>query len=262
MNTAGNQKNMTKSVIEILISKGNALLNEAFKPAPFTNDDQANKLLNDIENYPHFYVLACTMDRRIGAERAWIIPYRISQIIGSTDFKDFVKIKENVLVDIFKQNNLHRHINIMPLIFFKSIQTIHNTWKDNVRDMWANNAKCSFVVRKFLEFNGIGIKIATMATNILIRHFKIPLTNRNHLDISPDLQNYKVFYRLGLIKSSSATEKNAHDLMLCTRELYPEYPGVFDASTWDLGRNYCRPTKPPLCEQCFLTEYCPKVGVQ
>ena len=48
----------------------------------FTNNQKADDLITDLDNYPHAYVLACLMDRQITAERAWIIPYQIFKEIG------------------------------------------------------------------------------------------------------------------------------------------------------------------------------------
>ena len=46
----------------------------------FVDNEEANAMLNDLEKYPHAYVLACLMDRQIKAERAWTIPYEIFRI--------------------------------------------------------------------------------------------------------------------------------------------------------------------------------------
>ena len=43
------------------------------------DDKVQNDFLNDIENTPQAYVLACLMDRQIKAERAWSIPYKIKR---------------------------------------------------------------------------------------------------------------------------------------------------------------------------------------
>ena len=48
-----------------------------------TNVIEADALLNDLDNHPHAFVLACIMDRQIRAERAWIIPYRFQEKLGS-----------------------------------------------------------------------------------------------------------------------------------------------------------------------------------
>jgi endonuclease III len=42
------------------------------------------------------------------------------------------------------------------------------------------------------------------------------------------------------------------------RELYPEYPGVIDISCWEIGRDFCHPTKPE-CEKCIVSKGCKKV---
>lgn len=75
-----------KEIAATLISKGE----EVFKAPPsiikFTGNKAADELLNDIENYPHAFVLACIMDKQIKAELAWIIPYRISKKLGGFEF--------------------------------------------------------------------------------------------------------------------------------------------------------------------------------
>jgi hypothetical protein len=53
----------------------------------FTKVPEADELLNDIDEHPHFFVLACIMDRQIKAERAWLIPYRIHKKIGDHSFQ-------------------------------------------------------------------------------------------------------------------------------------------------------------------------------
>lgn len=56
-------------------SKLLSLSKEFIKKSPdtvhFVDDENQNKLLNDLNNYPHAFLLACIMDRQITAERAW-----------------------------------------------------------------------------------------------------------------------------------------------------------------------------------------------
>ena len=63
----------------------------------FVDNEEANSILNDLEKYPHAYVLACLMDRQIKAERAWNIPYEIFKEIGSFSMCDLEEIKINQL---------------------------------------------------------------------------------------------------------------------------------------------------------------------
>ena len=53
------------------------------KVIKLVEDEEKNKLVSDLINYPHAFVLACAMDRQITAERAWSIPYQIKQILGT-----------------------------------------------------------------------------------------------------------------------------------------------------------------------------------
>jgi len=243
-----------QKIQEIIIGRGNELLNQSkLDLVRFTDNIESDKLMNDLENRPHAYVLACVMDRQIKAERAWQIPYFISQEIGSFDFKELFKLDLDKIKEIFKNKNLHRFNDIMAKNFYEAIQLIHNKYSDDASNIWKDNPKSATIVRRFLEFKGIGVKIATMATNILVRDFKIPMQDRICIDISPDVQVKRVFWRIGFIDKDSSND----ELIYCARELNPEYPGIFDLSAWEIGRNWCRPNNPK-CSECYLNKYCEK----
>lgn len=87
---------------------------------PFVND----KFLNDIENTTHAFVLACLMDRQIKAERAWSIPYRIKDIVGSFNIDDLTSVSLEEYKNIFNRNILHRFNDIMAEVFYSAVQDI------------------------------------------------------------------------------------------------------------------------------------------
>ena len=243
-----------QKIQEIIIERGNELLNQSkLDLVRFTDNIESDKLMNDLENRSHAYVLACVMDRQIKAERAWQIPYLISQEIGSFDFNELLKLDLDNIKEIFKNKSLHRFNDIMAKNFYEAIQLIHNKYDDEASNIWKDNPKSATIVRRFLEFKGIGVKIATMATNILARDFKIPMQDRICIDISPDVQVKRVFWRIGFIGKDSSND----ELIYCARELNPEYPGIFDLSAWEIGRNWCRPNNPK-CSECYLNKYCEK----
>jgi len=140
--------------------------------------------------------------------------------------------------------------------FYLVIQKIHNNYQDNVSNIWKGNPRSATIVRRFLEFNGVGIKIATMAANILARDFKIPMKDYINIDISPDVHVKRVFKRLGFISKDASND----ELVYCARELNPMYPGIFDLSCWEIGRYWCRPNK-PICKKCYLNSFCNKKNV-
>jgi len=75
-----------QEIINILIKRGEELLAKPFQKIEFTGNSKADDLLNDLNDYPHAFVLACLMDRQIKAERAWLIPYEILKETRSFKF--------------------------------------------------------------------------------------------------------------------------------------------------------------------------------
>ena len=243
-------------IVDILIQKGTELSQLPYNKVTFTANPEADNLLNDLGEYPHAFVLACVMDRQIKAERAWLIPYSISKEIGGFQFRKLLGTDLDSLREIFKRRSLHRFNEVMAENFYSAIHLIHTKYSDNAANMWTGNPKSATVVRRFLEFKGKRIKISTMAANILAREFKIPMQDRICIDISPDVHVKRVFARLGLISEEASND----ELIYRARELHTEYPGIFDFSAWEIGRQWCRPRNPD-CGNCYLCQCCPKTNV-
>jgi len=218
------------------------------------DNELANILLNDLNDYPHAYVLACLMDRQIKAERAWIIPFEIKKQLGSFKFKDLVKVSKDEYVRIFNDLKLHRFNETMASIFYDALELINVKYNGNAALIWANKPSSASVVYRFLEFNGSGVKISTMATNILARQFRIPLSDYYSVDISPDVHIIRVMKRTGLVPLDSDNSK----IIYKARELNPEFPGIIDFSCWEIGRKWCRPNNPD-CKSCILDNDCKKI---
>ncbi|MEK6646711.1 MAG: iron-sulfur cluster loop [Candidatus Firestonebacteria bacterium] len=242
-----------EKIVDILVKKGKELFSSRDSKVEFTGNPEADALLNNLSQFPHAFVLGCIMNRQIRIERAWLIPYCIFQEIGGFEFERLLKTDLNFLKDIFKRKKLHRFNDIMTENFYSAIQLIHNEYKDDVSTIWKDNPKSATIVRRFLEFKGVGIKIASMGTNILARGFKIPMQDKICIDISPDVHAKRVFIRLGFLKKDTSND----ELIFCAKELNPEYPGVFDFSVFEIGREWCRPINPD-CKNCYLDQYCAK----
>ena len=253
-NTGNINNDDRKKIVEILIQRGNKLLSSSHGSEEFTQNPRANNLLENLKKYPHAFVLACVMDRQIKAERAWLIPYKISEEIGGFGFSKLLSLKQKRIKEIFKRRKLHRFNEVMANNFYLAIQKIHKDYNDKASDIWKNRPRSATVVKRFLQFKGVGVKISTMAVNILARKFKIPMQDHICIDISPDVHVKRVFKRLGFITKNA----NNDELIYCARELNPKYPGIFDLSAWQIGRNWCHPKKPN-CKECYLNKYCPKV---
>ncbi|MGH6734580.1 MAG: hypothetical protein ACRECX_00660 [Methyloceanibacter sp.] len=198
-----------------------------------TGIPEAERMLSDLENFPHHYVLACLMDRQLGAKQAWVIPYRVGLVVGGFDFSHYNSLSLQRTQTIFAKERLHRfRKNIMPTIFFRGVQRIATSYKGVASSIWSENPRCALVIRRFLEFDGVGPKIATMATNILVRQLKVPMRDKSAIDISADRQVMKYFQSIGLLREDAKKE----ELIYLAREISPEYPGLLDLLAWEQGR--------------------------
>jgi endonuclease-3 len=247
-------ENSRDRIAEILIQKGSRLLSLPYEKINFTENAEADNLLNNLDEFPHAFALACIMDRQVEAARAWLIPYEISKELGGFSFSRLLQFNLNRTTTIFRKKKLHRFNAVMAENFYLAVQKIHNDYNDDASSIWKGNLRSGTIVRRFLRFKGAGVKIATMATNILARDYKIPMKDYSCIDVSPDRQVKRVFIRLGLVPKDSKNE----ELMYCTRELNPNYPGVFDLPCWEIGKESCKPQNPE-CQKCYLNSYCPKI---
>lgn len=220
----------------------------------FIDNSDVNDFLNNLEKFPHAFVLACLMDRQISAERAWAIPYQVCKSLGKYSIEDLVKVSFEEIKLIFNKNKLHRFNDTMAEVFFNGIKDIHEKYKNDASKIWENKPSSATVVLRFLEFKGSGIKISTMAANILARQFRIPFSDFYSIDISPDVHIVRVMKRMGLVNQDASNEI----IIYKAREINPEFPGIIDFSCWEIGRNWCTP-KNPDCLNCVLRTECKKV---
>lgn len=241
-----------KSIRDRLVGRGEILFRAPKQPISFTKEPQADALLNDLDEHPHAFVLACVMDRQVKAERAWLIPYRISQKIGGFSVERLSALtREDVNRIMREPEPLHRFVDKMADYFYATVQRIKNTYFGDAALIWKGKPSSAEVVYRFLEFEGVGPKIGSMAANILAREFKIPFSDYYSIDISADVHVRRVFSRLGLCPIGVTVEQ----LIYKARALYPEFPGMMDFPSWEIGRNWCK-SRGPACDECYMNDLC------
>jgi endonuclease III len=118
--------------------------------------------------------------------------------------------------------------------------------------IWAPETSVAQVIERLMAFPGIGRKKSVMATEILTRHFGVELSGKESSQVAYDIQIRRVFLRTGLVDVDSR-----EDVERAARHINPEAPGILDLPTWLIGRETCRPHA-PLCDQCRLSEACPR----
>lgn len=250
---------MNEHLIKVrLVEHGTRLFQAPKEFIRFTQHDEADALLNNLDEYPHAFVLACIMDRQIKAERAWMIPFQFQEKIG--DFS-MAALKALSSADIHRlmeePEPLHRFVQKMANFFFLAVQHLGNKYESQASLIWSDLPSSATVVYRFLKFDGIGPKIASMATNILAREFKVPFSDYFSIDISADVHVRRVFGRLGLTPSDATVDQ----LIFRARGFHPEFPGLLDFPAWEIGRNWCKPRKPK-CGGCYMKDLCPNASAE
>ena len=242
-----------RAIRDRLIERGQRLFHAPKQPIRFTGDPEADVLLNDLENYPHAFVLACIMDRQVKAERAWLVPYRILQRVGGFSMEVLSSLSLEEVKRLMREPEpLHRFVDKMAGYFYLGVQRIQSKYGGNAARIWAGEPSSAEVVYRFLEFEGVGLKIATMAANILAREFKVLFSDYYSIDISADAHIRRVFSRLGLCPADATVEQ----VIYKARALYPAFPGVLDFPCWEIGRKWCK-ARGPVCGDCYMNDLCP-----
>lgn len=242
-----------QEITNSLVKKGREHMRSSPRVTTFTGIEEYDALLNDLDRYPHAFVIACVMDRQIKAELAWAIPYKLRERIGDFEFTTLYCLsKKQVAKHLNSPSPLHRYPDIMSDCLYSAIQIIGDKYDGDASQIWSDEPSSADVIYRLLQIHGVGPKIATMATNILARNFKIKLKDYYSIDISADVHVKRVFHRLGLTGKSPSTE----EVIYRARALHPKFPGLLDFPCWEVGRSWCRP-KDTLCSECYLGSVCP-----
>lgn len=245
------------NIAELLLEHGRRLHQARPTPVPFTDLPEANTLVNDLQGYPHAFVLACIMDRQIDAKRAWEIPHRLRLRLGTFDSEKLAALsRARVQRAMAKPTPLHRFPAKMAECLHSALQRISTQYDGDASRIWQDRPSSAAVVRRFLAFEGVGPKIATMATNILAREFRVPMSDYYSIDISVDVHVRRVFTRLQLVQPRASPE----ELIYTARAIEPTFPGLLDLPAWEIGKTWCRPAK-PRCGECYMRSVCPSSRV-
>ena len=247
------------AIRDALVTRGEEILSAPQELVDFSGDPEADELLNDLEGHPHAFVIACLLDRQVKAEVAWTAPLRMKERLGTFSFERLAGLSEKEVVKMMSSPTpLHRFPDKMARNVHRAVEHIQEEYAGNACRIWSGRPSSALVVYRFLQFRGVGPKIATMAANILARDFKVQFSDYYSIDVSADVHVRRVFGRLGLAAPGASVEAT----IFRARSMNPEFPGLLDLPAWEVGRAWCRPKK-PLCGNCFLKGVCPtgKLGI-
>ena len=236
----------------LLQEKGDEQLARPPVAVVWTDNQPARKFILDLKANPQAYVIGCMGQRSSRAERAWELPYELRLRLGSLNVAFLAEVEETRIAgEIAGPPALHRFPPTMAKNIRSAAQRIVQAYGGDAGGIWAGRPSAPTVVRRFLEFDGVAPKIATMAAIILVVNYRVPLREHHFLDLPVDVQIRRVFERLGLTVATSPDEA----VIYWARELMPSFPGIVDVALWDVGRELCRPQEPK-CDLCFLADAC------
>ena len=249
---------MTETAIrDILIQKGSEAFHRPAEFVSFTGVHDQDELTKDIERRPHAFVLACLMDSRVKTAVSWAVPHHVAERIGGFGFDALRRLGQPEWEQLMTgPPALHCFPAKMARVAYLGFERIANQYQGDAARIWSGRPSSALVVCRFLEFWGARVKIATMAANILARDLKVPMSDYYSIDISPDVHVRRVFRRLGLI----IPDADDTFIIYRARALSPDFPGLLDLPTWEIGRTWCRPSNPD-CGACYMNQVCRKCGL-
>jgi len=204
---------------------------------------------------PTEFFYGVIFDQGIRADMAWKAPKELRKRIHTLNPRKIAKMKESALRKAIRYPwSLHRYRRKVPSWLIQASKQLVEKYDGNPKKIWDDKPRADDLQRRFDEFEGIGQKKASMATNILVRDYGIHVRGVDHsgIDVSSDVHVRRVFLRSGLINKDSVEAS-----LQAARRLNPKYPGELDLPAWHIGRQFCHP-KSPDCPKCPLTRECLK----
>jgi len=199
------------------------------------------------------FLIGVLFTQGISAERAWLGPYLLAERLGHFDIDRIAESPDEVARAISASPALHRFVKTLPGWVCSAAAKIRDEYDGRAENIWPPGAHMSDVMRRLLEFRGIGAKKATMTVGILTRSFGVPLLGPERGNVAYDVHVRRVFMRTGLVDRDTPASVHRAAEVAC-----PEAPGSLDLPTWLVGRQWCRPNAPQ-CDLCRLKAACPRL---
>ncbi len=243
-------------IVEKLVSFGKSWDEPAYAKTllPLSETDaKGHDPTNPFKN-PLKFLFGVIFDQGIPFEKAWAAPSELERRLGHLDVRIIAKMNEKDLAAILsKRAALHRFNNKMAAWIIAASKLLLSKYQGNAENIWGGKPGAQVLESRFRGFEGISQKKGSMALNILVRDYDLPISgSKEAIDISYDVHVRRVFLRTGL-----ATRDSESEILAAARELSPQYPGELDYPSWVVGHHWCH-RKNPDCSKCPIDELCPK----
>jgi endonuclease III len=240
-----NQEQLVKITTE-LISFGKTISKEALLP---TVVPEAASLVATDE---YAFLIATCLDRGMKADIIWTIPYDIKNELGHLDPYRIYQMSLEELDGLFKR------LPRQPRYRTAATKTLHHLTQIVVKQYGGDASKvwkgktAKETTAMLDSIYGVGPGIASMGALLIEKAFSVQFSDRDEMDIKPDVHTVRVLYRLGA--SEFPTVESA---IKTSRQMNPSFPGEIDGGLWEIGRRWCFSSRPD-CPACPMTMLCSK----
>jgi len=218
-------------------------------------DFKSDKAYDFVARDPLAFVFVTILEQGWKSERVWETLPKLKKRLGHLDINKISKMNDEDLIKIFNHEpKIGRYPSKMALWIKNACKLIISKYQGNAENIWNDTPKSSDLQNRFEEFEGIGQKKASMATNMLIKDLGVKSKDTIGIDVSYDINVRRVFLRTGLVEYD-----NMNEILNIARALKPDHPGLLDQSAWMIGRGWCHSNNPNH-DTCPLKEVCPKLN--
>ncbi|MCX8007950.1 MAG: hypothetical protein N3B11_07585 [Coriobacteriia bacterium] len=216
----------------------------------FTDLPEADRF---VKTRAEAFLIGVLFTQGIPAERAWAAPWLLAQRLGHFDLGRLAVERERVARAIAAPPALHRFVRTLPGWVSAAAARVIEDYRGDAAAIWPEGTRVAEVAERLRAFQGIGVKKAAMATEMLVRHLGVRLTGLEDGCVAYDVHVRRVFLRSGLVVRDSVVE-----VASAARSVEPGDPGSLDLAAWLIGRQHCRPSA-PRCDQCPLAGPCARL---
>ncbi len=218
--------------------------------AELATEREANDLVHED---PFAFLLGVIFDQGIQYQRAWAAPLELRRRLGHLDPARLAIDPDGVRRAIQAPPSLHRYVETVPRWVVAAAHKVAAEFGGDAARIWSDSPTARQLIDRLLAFDGIGLKKAAMAVEMLERDLAIPVRDTGGSDIAYDVHVRRVFLRTGL-----AERDDEQHMIEAARALHPERPGELDDPAWRVGKLWCHASEPD-CPDCPITEACPKL---
>jgi uncharacterized HhH-GPD family protein len=215
----------------------------------FTDNEMANELLVSDD---WAFLAGVIGDYQMPAERAWAVPYNLSQRLGGWSVELIAEDPDRVREAFLGPPALHRFPTQSARWLVAGAQRVIDDYAGEAGAVWNDQPTARELQARLSEFVGVSQKKAAMAVEILNGQFGVDIRELSGSDIAYDVHVRRVMLRTGL-----AERDEVNHMVAAARFANPKRPGALDLPMWEIGKTWCHPRRPE-CSRCVIGDVCPR----